>query len=96
MRSAVWCGGWRNSSWLLCVLILWQCRGCPRWGGEGNLRLRVLIARALCGHAGVLHTDLCHDLLVITPQRLVGDLLGTHVDVLDVTNLLEIFCKSKI
>ena len=51
--------------------------------------MRVLIARALCGHTAVLHTDLCHDVLVVTPQGLVGDLLGTYVDILDVTNLLE-------
>ena len=60
----------------------------PWRSGERHLRLRVLIARALCGDAGVLHTDLGHDVLLVTPQGLVGDLLGTDIDVLDVTNFL--------
>lgn len=50
--------------------------------------MRVLIARTLCGHTDVLHIDLSRDILIVTPQCLVGDLLGTYIDELDVTNLL--------
>ena len=53
--------------------------------------MRVLIARTLCGHTDVLHTDLSRDILVVTPEGLVGDLL---IDELYVTNLLEIFHKT--
>ena len=84
-----WSSCWWQSSWLLCCLVCWQFRGLAWWSGEGDLRLRVLVARALSSHTAVLHTDLRHDVLVVTPQCLVGDLLGTHIDVLDVTNLLE-------
>ena len=56
--------------------------------------MRVLIARTLCGHTDVLHTDLSRDILVVTPEGLVGDLLGTYIDELYVTNLLEIFHKT--
>ena len=85
-------GSWWQSGWLLCVLICWF-RGLPWWSGERDLRLKILIARTLCGDTGVLHSDLCQDILLVTPQGLIGDLLGTDVDVLDVTNLLEIFYK---
>ena len=55
--------------------------------------MRILIARTLCGDTAVLHSDLRQDILLVAPQGLIGDLLGTDVDVLDVTNLLEIFYK---